>query len=206
MDGGRISRPSSEGNRIKVTFHSFSPWPWFITGPVIAIVMVLLLLIGRRFGLSSNLRTLCTITGADKWSTYFQFDWKAQAWNLMFVGGTITGGAIAGFLLLQPGPVALNPTTVETLTDLGIGDAGLSYTPSALFGATAWQNPMALGMLLVGGFLVGFGTRWANGCTSGHAISGLSSLQWVSLIAVGGFFVGGLLVTHLVLPLLLPLI
>ena len=58
-------------------------------------------------------------------------------------------------------------------------------------------------MVLGGGFLVGFGARWAGGCTSGHAISGLADLQVPSLVAVVGFFVGGLAVTHLVLPLLL---
>lgn len=49
---------------------------------------------------------------------------------------------------------------------------------------------------------MGFGARWAGGCTSGHAISGLSNLQLPSLVAVLGFFAGGLLMTHLLFPLL----
>jgi uncharacterized membrane protein YedE/YeeE len=56
--------------------------------------------------------------------------------------------------------------------------------------------------MVIGGFLVGFGTRYAGGCTSGHAISGLSNLQFASLIATIGFFAGGLIATHLLYPLL----
>lgn len=186
-----------------MTFHSFDPWPWFVTGPVISVVMATLLLIGRRFGLSSNLRTLCSAAGAGKCAEYFQFDWKAQTWNLVFVGGTIAGGAIAKGLLLKPEGVALNPKTADALRAMGITDAGEAYAPSQLFGPDAWNHPWAIAMLVGGGILVGFGTRWANGCTSGHAISGLSSLQWPSLIAAIGFFTGGLFVSYLILPFLL---
>lgn len=187
-----------------MTLHSFEPWPWFVTGPLIALVMATLLLMGRRFGLSSNLRTLCSVAGAGRYAAYFRFDWKSQTWNLVFVAGTIVGGAIAKGLLLKPEGVALSPNTAEALRGMGIEDAGLAYAPSILFGTEAWNHPVALGTLLVGGFMVGFGTRWANGCTSGHAISGLSSLQWPSLIAAVGFFLGGLLISYFILPLLLP--
>jgi uncharacterized membrane protein YedE/YeeE len=183
----------------------FDPWPWYVTGPIIAFVMAALLLLGRRFGISSNLRTMCSIAGAGKLSDYFRFNWKAQTWNLVFVGGTIAGGAIARFLM-QPGPVVLNPNTALALREMGIEDAGSSFAPALFFGPEAWNHPLALLTLLAGGMLVGFGTRWANGCTSGHAISGLSSLQWPSLIAVVGFFIGGLMVSHLILPGLIPLL
>lgn len=182
------------------------PWPWYVTGPLITVTMAALLLIGKRFGISSNLRTLCTIGGAARLADYFQFDWKAQRWNLVFVCGTLAGGFVARMLLLKNAPVALNPRTVGALQSAGIADAGHAFAPEALFGAQAWSNPTSLLALLLGGLLVGFGTRWANGCTSGHAISGLSSLQWTSLIAVIGFFIGGLVVTHFVLPVLLPLL
>ncbi len=168
--------------------------------------MATLLLIGRRFGISSNLRTMCSIAGAGKWSDYFRFDWKAQSWNLVFIAGTLAGGAIARFLLLKPGPVDLNPDTASALREMGVEDAGVAFAPEILFGSEAWSHPLSLLTLLLGGALVGFGTRWANGCTSGHAISGLSSLQWPSLIAVIGFFIGGLTVSHLILPIWLPLL
>jgi len=177
-----------------------NPWPWYVAGPLIVFTMAALLLSGRRFGISSNLRTMCTVAGAGSLSEYFRFDWRAQRWNLVFVLGTVFGGAIARFVLLAPDPVQLNPATVESLREQGIADAGLAFAPAALFGPQAWSNPLAVLTLLLGGLLVGFGTRWANGCTSGHAISGLSTLQWPSLIAVVGFFIGGLTVTHLLLP------
>lgn len=183
-----------------------APWPWYITGPIIAAIMATLLLIGRRFGISSNLRTMCSIAGAGALSDYFKFDWRSQTWNLVFVAGTIAGGAVARFALLKPGPVALNPDTAAALREMGIDDAGTAFAPALLFGEEAWGHPLALLTMLAGGILVGFGTRWANGCTSGHAISGLSSLQWPSLIAVIGFFIGGLAVSHFVLPHLLPLL
>lgn len=186
--------------------HSFGPWPWFIVGPIIAGVMSALLLIGKRFGLSSNLRTMCTIAGADRFSDYFRLDWRSQKWNLVFVLGTITGGAVARFLLLKPGTAGISPVTIDRLQSLGIEDAGKAFNPDALFGPETWSNPWALAVLLVGGVLVGFGTRWANGCTSGHAISGLSSFQWPSVIAAFGFFLGGYIASHFFLPALLPLL
>ena len=182
------------------------PWPWYVTGPIIAATMATLLLSGRRFGISSNLRTMCTIAGAGKVSDYFKFDWKSQSWNLIFILGTVAGGAIARFLLLSPGPVDINPVTASALQSMGIEDAGQAFAPSILFGPDAWHHPVALALMLLGGLCVGFGTRWANGCTSGHAISGLSALQWPSLIAVVGFFLGGLVVSQGLLPILLPLL
>jgi uncharacterized membrane protein YedE/YeeE len=183
-----------------------SPWPWYVVGPLIALTMAALLLSGRRFGISSNLRTMCTVAGAGSLSEYFRLDWRAQRWNLVFVLGTVCGGAISRFVLLAPDPVALNPATVASLQAQGITDAGAAFAPAALFGPEAWSNPLSVLTLLLGGLLVGFGTRWANGCTSGHAISGLSSLQWPSLIAAIGFFIGGLTVTHFVLPHWLPIL
>jgi len=185
---------------------NLSPWPWYVVGPLIAITMASLLLIGKRFGLSSNLQTLCTIAGASRLSEYFTLDWTDRSWNLVFVAGTIAGGAVARYLLLGDHAVALNPATVEGLQSMGIADAGSAFAPAALFSAQAWTNPVAISMLLMGGILVGLGTRWANGCTSGHAISGLSAMQWPSLIAVIGFFIGGLAVSHFVLPSLITLL
>ena len=143
---------------------------------------------------------------ADRLAEYFRIDWLSRSWNLVFVAGTIAGGAVARYLLLGDHAVALNPGTVEGLQSMGITDAGAAFAPAALFSSEAWTHPVAIAMLLVGGMLVGLGTRWANGCTSGHAISGLSAMQWPSLIAVIGFFIGGFSVSHFVLPSLLPLL
>ena len=86
---------------------------------------------------------------------------------------------------------------------MGIQDAGKAYMPEKLFGDTSWTDGKVLSILALGGFLVGFGARYAGGCTSGHAISGLSNLQLPSAIAVIGFFVGGIIMNHFLIQFLL---
>jgi uncharacterized protein len=181
------------------------PWPWYVAGPMIALVMLSLLLLGNRFGISSNLRTVCSILGAGKSCEYFDFDWKAQKWNLIFALGMILGGAIAAAFLTDGTSVAISDATKIDLIALGVSLPNGSLVPDEIF---TWESLLTLRgiiMLVLGGFLVGFGTRYASGCTSGHAISGLSNLQLPSLIAVIGFFAGGLFVTYLILPFLITL-
>ena len=178
------------------------PWPWYISGPCIALIMFSLLYFGRTFGMSSNLRTLCAIGGAGKRVEFFKMDWRNYKWNLIVVLGAILGGFIADTLLASPEAIALSEQTVKDLKDLGFSDAGATLLPNELF---SWENVLSvkgLLILIVGGFLVGFGTRYAGGCTSGHAITGLSSLQLPSLIAVIGFFLGGLIMIHFIYPIL----
>jgi len=178
------------------------PWPWYISGPCIATVMFLLLYFGRTFGMSSNLRTMCAIGGAGKRVAFFNFDWKSHKWNLIVVLGAIVGGFIAHFLLSNPTDIALSDATIKDLNVLGFTDAGQHLLPPELFSWDAVFSVKGLAILIIGGFLVGFGTRYAGGCTSGHAITGLSSLQLPSLIAVIGFFLGGLIMIHLIFPIL----
>ncbi|MDT0557031.1 YeeE/YedE thiosulfate transporter family protein [Ichthyenterobacterium sp. W332] len=178
------------------------PWPWYISGPLIALVMYLLLYFGKTFGMSSNLRTMCAIGGAGKRTEFFNFNWKAQRWNLVVVLGAIIGGFIAHHYLSNPTNITLNPTTVESLEHYGFANSGKSLIPDELYGLDALKSIKGLAILILGGFLVGFGTRYAGGCTSGHAITGLSSLQRPSLIAVIGFFTGGLAMIHLIFPLI----
>ena len=179
------------------------PWPWYISGALIALTMALLLFVGKRFGMSSNLRTMCSIAGAGKVVDFFKFDWKSQTWGLTVILGAMIGGYIAHNHLRVPNSgIDLNPEIITQLDTLGFKNAGDTYQPSELFDATALSNPKILAILIIGGFLVGFGTRYAGGCTSGHAISGLSNLQRPSLIAVIGFFLGGLFMIHVVFPLI----
>jgi uncharacterized membrane protein YedE/YeeE len=178
------------------------PWPWYVSGPLIALVMFLLLYFGRTFGMSSNLRTLCSIGGAGKNVEFFKFDWKSQRWNLVVVLGAVIGGFIAHHFLSNPINIDLSENTVNDLNTLGFENVGQSLLPPELF---SWDNVLTLkgiSILIIGGFLVGFGTRYAGGCTSGHAITGLSSLQRPSLIAVIGFFAGGLIMIHLIYPII----
>jgi hypothetical protein len=178
------------------------PWPWYISGPLIALVMFLLLMVGKNFGMSSNLRTICTICGADRTTDFFKFDWKSQKWNLIVVLGAVIGGFTGSQLLSADTAVAINPETIKNLRDLGFESAGEAYLPTELFDLSALLDIKSLAILAVGGFLVGFGARYAGGCTSGHAISGLSNLQLPSLLAVIGFFAGGLLMIYLIFPLI----
>lgn len=178
------------------------PWPWYVSGPLIALVMFLLLKVGKNFGMSSNLRTLCTMCGAGKNCDFFCFDWREQRWNLLVILGAIIGGFIASEWLSNSQAVLISDSTIASLKSLGFDSAGSSYLPTEMFDLSVFSNIKIMALLILGGFLIGFGARYAGGCTSGHAISGLSNLQLPSLIAVIGFFIGGLVMVHLLFPLI----
>lgn len=177
-------------------------WPWYVSGALIALVMLALNYFGKVFGMSSNMRTLCSVFGAGKVVDFFRFDWKSQIWNLVVVLGAMLGGYVAVHHLSDPSNVNLNPKTVAQLQSYGIDAPNGKLAPQALFGNQVFEDPKILAFLLVGGLLIGFGSRYAGGCTSGHAISGLSNLQLPSLKAVIGFFVGGLIAVHFIFPLI----
>jgi hypothetical protein len=179
-----------------------SPWPWYIAGPVIGLFVPALLFVGNRvFGVSSSLRHLCSAVVPGN-VDYFRYDWKRSGlWNLFFVAGILLGGYLASHWWPSQ-HVAISEKTRLALTELGIHDfSGLA--PREVFTWSALLTLRGFACVIVGGFLVGFGTAYAGGCTSGHAISGLADLQLSSLIAVVGFFAGGLVATHFILPLVL---
>lgn len=179
----------------------YSTWPWYVAGPLITLTMFLLLKMGKKFGMSSNLRTMCSIGGAGKFADFFKFDWKKDAWNLYVVAGVIVGGFVALHFLTPTAP-QINPDVVAKLQELGINSTNTAFLPTELFSLESLLTVKGFAIILIGGFLVGFGARYAGGCTSGHAISGLSNLQLPSLIAVIGFFIGGLIMVHLIFPLI----
>ncbi|SHI54279.1 hypothetical protein SAMN04488096_102299 [Mesonia phycicola] len=178
----------------------YEPWPWYIGGPAIAFFMLLLLVIGKQFGMSSNLRSICSIGGGGKIADFFNFDWKSQRWNLTIMIGAAIGGFIAANYL-STNTVQINESLLPQLKAYGINSAGKAYLPTEIF-ALENLNLKNFFILLIGGLLVGFGARYAGGCTSGHGISGLSNLQLPSLIAIIGFFIGGLVMVHLLYPLI----
>lgn len=176
------------------------PLPWYVAGPLIGAVVPVLRLLGKSFGISANLRHACAAIYPGR-IRFLRYDWKAAGlWNLTFAIGIVIGGA-AGAAWLSDGVVVSN-ATYESLASLGLKDFS-GVVPSELFGLAALSSSSVWLLLVGGGFLVGFGARYAGGCTSGHAIAGLAELQFPSLVAVVGFFAGGLFVTHLVLPWLL---
>ncbi len=177
------------------------PWPWYVVGPLIGLMVPLFLIIDNKsFGVSSNLRHICAACIPAN-IPFFQYNWKAESWNLFFIFGIVIGGYIGTEWLTNYDIVAISEQTVTDLQSMGITNfSGLA--PAELFSwgnLTNWQGVL---MIAVGGFMVGFGTRYAGGCTSGHAITGLSNLQWPSLVAVIGFFVGGLFITHVIYPII----
>lgn len=176
-------------------------WSWWFSGAMIAGVMFFLLYFGQSFGFSSNLRTICAAAGLGKKTKFFDFNWKDQTWNLVFLVGAIVGGFIANQFLSSGTPVQISPATINDLSKLGIG-APTSLQPTELFSLAAMLSVKGFLVLALGGLMVGFGSRYAGGCTSGHAISGLSDLQLPSLIAVIGFFIGGLVMTFFIFPLI----
>ncbi|MDR7130430.1 putative membrane protein YedE/YeeE [Algoriphagus sp. 4150] len=181
------------------------PWPWYVAGPLIGLTVPALLILGNKsFGISSSLRHVCAMCIPAK-IPFFQYNWRKEIWNLVFVFGVLMGGFVATTFISNPEEIAIATQTQADLAALGITDfSGLM--PSDIF---SWENlftAKGLVFFVLGGFLVGFGTRYAGGCTSGHAIMGISSLQWPSLVATTFFMVGGFLMTQVFLAPLMKLV
>jgi uncharacterized membrane protein YedE/YeeE len=180
------------------------PWPWYVAGPLIGLTVPLLLIIGNKsFGISSSLRHVCAACLPAN-IPFFKYDWKKEMWNLFFVFGIFLGGVVAASFLANPNPVVVNPDLVIELAQYGITDYS-SLIPEQILNWSALFTLKGFLMLVVGGLMVGFGTRYAGGCTSGHAIMGLSTLQWPSLVATCCFMAGGFIMANLILPFILSL-
>jgi len=177
------------------------PWPWYFSGIAIAGIMLILIFFGKKFAFSSNLRTLCAMCGFGKGVKFFDYNWRSEKWNLLFLIGAVLGGFISHQYLSSPKPINISKATIFDLQKLGFS-APKDAEPPELYALEQLNNLKTWSLLILGGLLIGFGTRWAGGCTSGHAISGLSNLQLPSLIAVIGFFIGGLIMTHFLYPLI----
>ena len=178
------------------------PWPWYVAGPVIGLMVPLhLILLNRTFGISSSFRHLCAAAVPSKLD-FLNYDWKAESWNLVLALGVLIGAFLAATFFSSDAPIALSDAAVDRMHGMGIQDLSGQH-PRALFSWEAIGQWRSLLFVIGGGFLVGFGTRYAGGCTSGHAIMGLSHFQLPSLVAVLGFFTGGLIVSWLILPFLL---
>lgn len=181
-----------------------SPWPWYVSGPLIGLTVPLLLwLDNKSFGISSVFRHICALSlPKDRKPAFFQYNWRTEKWNLMFAAGLLAGGFIAGLLLKNQKPPVLTAQGEQVMASLGVTPQA-SLIPVELMDLS---NPGVWFLLVISGLLVGFGTRYAGGCTSGHAITGLSTLQLPSLIATISFFAAGILSANFILPLIMKAI
>jgi uncharacterized membrane protein YedE/YeeE len=176
----------------------YKPWPWYIAGPIIGFTVPLLLLIGnKKLGISSTLRQICAACVPANISL-FKYNWKQDSWNLF------VGGFLGGYVFANPNAVAISQSTINYFHSVGLTDL-TGLMPAELFNWSSLATLKGFLMMIVGGFMVGFGTRYAKGCTSGHGILGLSALQWPSLLATMSFFLGGILFSHFILPYILKL-
>lgn len=183
-----------------------APWPWYVTGPLIGLtVPLMLLLINTSFGISGTMRDICAMGLSKTNIKTFQYDWKKKPMNLLFAVGLLFGAFLVANLFPNPETVDISDGTIEKLKSFGITDF-TGMIPNEIFSWDKLTSPITLLLLCLGSFLVGFGARYAGGCTSGHAIMGLSMLSLSSLIAVIGFFVGGLLMSWLIFPYIFNLL
>jgi uncharacterized membrane protein YedE/YeeE len=182
----------------------YHPWPWYVAGPIIGLSVPALLWIGnKKLGISSTLRQICAATYPGKIS-FLNYDWKNDSWNLFFAAGILIGGFIGGYVFANPHPVAVSPETIGLFQSWGL-EMSKGLLPPEVFNWDTLFTLKGFLMIIVGGFLVGFGTRYAGGCTSGHGILGLSALQWPSLLATMSFFAGGIIFSYWVVPYILTL-
>ncbi len=147
-----------------------APWAPWASGILLGLMVpALYVLVGRRFGLSSSLRHIGAMCMPNAKPEYLRLhNWKDHSWNLVFVVGLLIGSFV--------GVTYLTTTPLEVLPPAAATAGGLLR-------------------LAFGGILVGFGTRYAGGCTSGHTITGIASLNPPSVVATVAFFAGGLLST-----------
>jgi uncharacterized protein len=179
-------------------------WPWWVSGPLIGLMVPVLLILGNKaFGLSSSLRHICAACFPANIS-FFKYNWKSEAWNLFFAGGILIGSFMAWTWLSDYHQMNINSKLLTELGNYGISDYR-NVVPTEVINWYALFTVKGIVLIVLGGFFVGFGTRYAEGCTSGHAISGLSNLQWPSLVATICFMAGGFAVANFVLPLILKL-
>lgn len=182
----------------------YKPWPWYIAGPIIGLSVPALLWVGnKKLGISSTLRQICAASYPAN-IRFLHYDWKKDSWNLFFAAGILIGGFLGGYVFRNPQPVAVSGETVNMLQSWGLNTA-TGLLPPEIFNWNTLLTVKGLVMIVVGGFLVGFGTRYAGGCTSGHGILGLSALQWPSLLATISFFVGGIIFSYAVIPFVVSL-
>ena len=149
---------------------------WYIAGPLIGLLVPILLIIGnKQFGISSSFDYMCSIIIPGSKNIFKQYDSKKNSWKFYFIIGIAIGALITNKIIMAEDK---------------------SFLPEEYYSVEG------IILLLSGGVMVGFGTRYANGCTSGHAITGLSLLKKSSLIATITFLITGFLFTFFIVNII----
>lgn len=178
------------------------PWPWYVGGPLIGIIIIMLQWIDNKpLAASSSYRHVCAATFPAN-IPFLKYNWKAEIWNLLFVAGILIGGIVAGNFFSHPATIAISSEAAHHLQSIGLKDT-TGFAPVQLFSLAALQTIPGLIVIVFGGFLVGFGSRYAGGCVSGHSMTGISDLQWTSMLATACIFAGGIFTSYVLLPLIL---
>ena len=154
--------------------------PWYVAGPLIGLIIPLLLVLNeKQFGVSSSLRVVVSFFTPKV--NYFRYNRKKDYWQLYFGIGVILVSILIVLLDVSPSPQI----------DSELSFAGIA---TSVYSLQSWP------FFLIGGALIGFGARYAGGCTAGHCVMGNSLLSTSSLVSTVSFFVGGLIVSHFVIP------
>ena len=162
---------------MNLILHNVPAIHWALAGGAIAaITLTLLYVSNRRLGISTGFEDVCSLV-LD--APYFRRSAvvDARGWRLPFLGGLVLGGVLSAVLSGGWAPT----------WDLGMFDTVIGGGPMV---KVAW--------MFVGGLFIGFGTRLAGGCTSGHGIFGLSNLELPSLVSTVSFMAAGLVTTNLI--------
>lgn len=192
-------------NSPKMTDLINQPWPWYIAGPLLGLLVpFVFFFLNKDFGISSTMKDICAMCLPGTKIKFFNYNWKESLWNVVFALGVIMGALLVHTFIPNAGDVAISEGTTQRLTDMGITNLS-GMIPDQIFNWNNITSPVTLISLCLGGFLVGFGTRYAGGCTSGHAITGMSQFSLASFVSVCGFFAGGLISTWLLYPFILKL-
>lgn len=179
------------------------PWPWYLAGPLIGLIIILLQWIDNKpLAASSSYRHICAAT-LPSGIKFLNYNWKGEYWNLFFVAGIIAGGMVTG-AIHHTHQVTITNETIRQLQAAGLTDTS-GFAPAQLFSLAAVQTIAGFLTIVLGGFLIGFGSRYAGGCVSGHSMTGISDLQWTSMLATACIFFGGIFTSYILLPFLIHL-
>ena len=177
------------------------PWHWAVAGTLIGLTVPTLLLMGNKaFGVSSSLRHICAMC-IPSGIPFFKYNWRKETWNLFFVLGITVGAFLAVQFLSNPNDIVLSDAAQQTMQNYQLSDFS-KIMPVEIFNLANVFTWRGFVFFVVGGFLVGFGTRYAGGCTSGHSIMGIANLQWPSLVATCCFMIGGFFSANIIVPLI----